>query len=64
MIEKLFSFRYFSNFVWDFSLLRCDKTSAETSAPPNPPTGGGAQKRGPINSQYVVLFNQRMIKVP
>ena len=28
-------------------------------APPNPP-----QKRGPVNSQYVVLFTQRMIKVP
>ena len=34
-------------------------------APPEPPTGGGlAQKGGPVNSQYVVLFTQRMIKVP
>ena len=39
--------------------------SAETSAAPNPPTGGGgAQKGGLVNSQYVVLFTQRMIKVP
>ena len=33
--------------------------------PPEPPTGGGAHKKGgSVNSQYVVLFNQRMIKVP
>ena len=38
--------------------------SAETSAPRTPqPGGGGAQKGGPVTSQYVVLFNQRMIKV-
>ena len=36
--------------------------SAKTSAPQ--PEGGPAQKGGPINSQYVVLFTQRMIKVP
>ena len=42
------------------------ETSAETSAPrtPPPPGGGPAQKEGPVNSQYVILFNQRMIKVP
>ena len=41
------------------------RISAETSAPRIPqPGGGGAQKEGPVNSQYVVLFNQRMIKVP
>ena len=36
-------------------------------APPELPTGGGgpgAQIEGPVNSQYVVLFTQRMIKVP
>ena len=34
-------------------------------APPEPPNRGGpAQKGGPVNSQYVVLFTQRMIKVP
>ena len=34
-------------------------------APPEPPNPGGlAQKGGPVNSQYVVLFTQRMIKVP
>ena len=39
--------------------------NAETSAPRNPPTGGGAHKKGgPVKNQYVVLFNQRMIKVP
>ena len=31
---------------------------------PEPPNRGGAQKGGPVNSQYVVLFTQRMIKVP
>ena len=38
--------------------------NAKTSAPRIPQPGGGAQKGGPVNSQYVVLFNQRMIKVP
>ena len=36
-------------------------------APPEPPNRGGGgphKKEGPVNSQYVVLFNQRMIKVP
>ena len=33
-------------------------------ASPEPPTEGDAQKGGPVNSQYVVLFTQRMIKVP
>ena len=34
-------------------------------APPKPPNRrGAAQKEGPVNSQYVVLFTQRMIKVP
>ena len=37
--------------------------SAETSAPRTPQPGGPRSKRGPINSQYVVLFTQRMIKV-
>ena len=35
-------------------------------APPEPPSregGGGAQKGSLVNSQYVVLFTQRMIKV-
>ena len=39
-------------------------SSAETSAPRTPQPGGLAQKGGPVNSQYVVLFTQRMIKVP
>ena len=38
-------------------------TSAETSAPRTPQPGKAALK-GPVNSQYVVLFTQRMIKVP
>ena len=39
--------------------------SAETSASRTPQPGGGlALKGGPVNSQYVVLFTQRMIKVP
>ena len=34
-------------------------------APPEPPNRRGlAQKGGPVNSHYVVLFTQRMIKVP
>ena len=33
-------------------------------APPEPPNGGAAQKGGPVNSQYVVLLSQRMIKMP
>ena len=34
-------------------------------APSEPPNRGGVHKKGgPVNSQYVVLFNQRMIKVP
>ena len=44
--------------------MRSISTSAETSAPRNPNRGGLAQKGGPVNSQYVVLFTQRMIKVP
>ena len=39
------------------------KQSAEI-APPEPPNRGGPQKGGPVNSQYVVLFTQCMIKVP
>ena len=39
--------------------------SSETSAPRTPQPGwGGAQKGEPVISQYVVLFTQRMIKVP
>ena len=54
-------------------LQRCSKTllvygsgvsSAETSALQTHQPGGAAQKWGPANSQYVVLFTQRMIKVP
>ena len=34
-------------------------------APPEPPNRGGPHKKGgPVNSQWVVLFNQRMIQVP
>ena len=44
-----------------------DNEAVPKLAPPEPINrggGGGAQKGGPVNSQYVVLFAQRMIKVP
>ena len=47
-----------------FDSLRLVTISAETSAPRTPQPVGGAQKGGLVNSQYVVLFTQRMIKVP
>ena len=50
-----------------FSAKTCPSSSfsAETSALRTPQPGGGAQKGGPVNSQYAVLFTQLfMIKVP
>ena len=40
------------------SRIPCDTGSAETSAfrTPQPGEGGGAQKGGPVNSQYVVGY--------
>ena len=38
--------------------------SAETSAPRTPQPERGHKKGGPVNGQYIVLFTQRMIKVP
>ena len=42
-----------------------DYWSVPKLAPPEPLNRGGpAQKGDPVNSQYVVLFTQHMIKVP
>ena len=50
----------------DVSGINVALPSVPKLAPPEPPNRvGGAQKKGGfVNSQYVVLFNQRMIKVP
>ena len=48
----------------DFALKTRKVSLVPKLVPPEPPNRGGGTKMGPVNSQYVVLFTQRLIKVP